>query len=133
MEEEQLKVCAETPGWNFQNILCIKSTWHRLMMLEGLAKAGDGHEGFGERAETAVSLLAWDQSLEASSSPPGSQDDKGCNAASLKGWLHAQFNVITAHKYVQQFNVSVSIDNNQICGICEPCRCHTIQRAHRWI
>lgn len=48
MEEEQLKVCAETPGWNSQNILCIKSTWHRLMMLEGLAKAEDGHEGFGE-------------------------------------------------------------------------------------
>lgn len=89
MEEEQLKVCAEIPERNFQNILCIKSAWHRLMMLEGLAKAGDGHEGFGERAETAVSLLASDQSLEASSRPPGSQKDKGCNAARLKGWLHA--------------------------------------------
>lgn len=59
------------------------------MMLEGLARAGDGHEGFGESAETAVSLLAWDQSLEASSRPPGSQKDKGCNAATLKGWLRA--------------------------------------------
>lgn len=76
MEEEQLKVCAETPEWNFQNMLCIPSAWHRLMMLQGLANAGDGHEGFGERAETAVSLLASDQSPEASSRPPGSQRDK---------------------------------------------------------
>lgn len=64
MEEEQLKVCAETPEWNFRNIQRVRSAWHRLTMLEGLAKAGDGPEGFGERAETAVSLLASDQSLE---------------------------------------------------------------------
>lgn len=96
MEEEQLKVCTETPEWDFQNIQCIKSARHRLMMLEGLSKAGDGPEGFGERAETAVSLLASDQSPEASSRPPGSQKDKGCNAASLTGWLHVYFNVIAA-------------------------------------
>lgn len=65
-------------------------------MLEGLAGAGDGLEGFGERAETAVSLLASDQSLEASSRPPASQRDKGCRAACLKAWLHAQPNVIAA-------------------------------------
>lgn len=96
VEEEQLKVCAETPEWNFQNILGIKSAWHRLMMREGLAEAGDGHEGVGERAETAVSLLASDRSPEACSRPPTSRKDKGCNGASLKGWLHARFNVIAA-------------------------------------
>lgn len=117
MEEEQLKVCAETPGLNFPNILCIKSTWHRLMMPEGLAKAEDGHEGFGERAETAVSLLASDQSLEASSRPPGSQDDKGCNAASLRGWLHTYFHFITAQKCTKQFNASIGTDNYQTCRI----------------
>lgn len=42
------------------------------MMREGLAAAGDGLEGFGERAEAAVSLLASDQSPEASGRPPGS-------------------------------------------------------------
>ena len=40
MEREQLKVCTKTLGRNFQNILCIKPVWHRLMMLEGLDEAG---------------------------------------------------------------------------------------------
>lgn len=65
MEKEQLKVSTKTQGLNFQDISCIQSAWHRLMMLEGLAEAGEGYEGAGEDgAETAVSLLALDQSLE---------------------------------------------------------------------
>lgn len=47
MEKEQLKVCTKTPGQNFQNILCIKPVWHRLMMLEGLDEARGGCEGAG--------------------------------------------------------------------------------------
>lgn len=44
----------------FQNILCTPSAWHRLMMLEGLANAGDGHEGFGER-ERKLQSHYWPQ------------------------------------------------------------------------
>lgn len=42
MEKEQLKVSTKTQGLNFQDISCIESAWHRLMMLEGLAEAGEG-------------------------------------------------------------------------------------------
>lgn len=51
MEKEQLKVCTKTPGQDFQNILCIKPAWHRLMMLEGLDKARGGCEGAGGRGQ----------------------------------------------------------------------------------
>lgn len=49
MEKEQLKVCTKTLGLNFQNVLSIKSAWHRLMMLEGLVDAGEGYGGVGQR------------------------------------------------------------------------------------
>lgn len=74
MEKEQLKVCTKTLGLNFQNVLSIKSAWHRLMMLEGLVEAGEGYGGgWTKGAETAVSLLALDQSLEANSRSAVSQ------------------------------------------------------------
>lgn len=51
MEKEQLKVCTKTLVLNFQNILCIKPAWHRLMMLEGLDEAEEACEGVAVRAK----------------------------------------------------------------------------------
>lgn len=59
MEKEQLKVCTKTPGLGFQNILCIKSPWHRLMMLEGLDEAGGGCRKLEEGAKLQSHYWPW--------------------------------------------------------------------------
>lgn len=51
MEKEQLKVCTKTLGLNFENILCIKPAWRRLMMLRGLKGEGEWCEGAGGRGQ----------------------------------------------------------------------------------
>lgn len=55
MEKEQLKVYTKTLGLNFRNTLCVKSAWHRLMMLEGLDEVAEGREGVGGRGQTLQS------------------------------------------------------------------------------
>lgn len=67
MEKEQLKVCTKTLELDFQNIGSLKPLWHRLMMLEGLYEAEGGSGKLEEQGKIAVSLLAWDLSLEANS------------------------------------------------------------------